>query len=303
MKNLCLFFIIAGLTVQSYAQSITNVNPSQAMQAQQLDVYITGQSTNFTAGTSTYAWFSQGSATYFYAGTVTVMSATSLKAFFGIPAQAPTGNYDVNVVNGSTYLVKPAGFQITANPNPPQITTVLPDTGYIGTTLSVSISGQNTHFNQGTVTAVWFQQGSLTIYPGITSVISNTLLNAQFFLPYALSPGYLDVKAQNSIDGLLVKTNAFYVQNSTVGLLPLKPENIIRIYPNPAETEIFLDVPNTLKGPTEIVIYDNAGIPLETHFMNSPGTGLIDISGLSPGLYLLRIRSGNYTGAFKIIRK
>ncbi|MCX6256820.1 MAG: T9SS type A sorting domain-containing protein [Bacteroidia bacterium] len=97
------------------------------------------------------------------------------------------------------------------NPNAPQIVSVNPNTGHQGQTLSVTISGQNTHFSQGNET-IWFNQGSSTIFygSGIT-VNSQTSSTAQFSLPYNAPTGNYDVHVQNPVDGLISYLNGFQI--------------------------------------------------------------------------------------------
>lgn len=69
--------------------------------------------------------------------------------------------------------------------NAQTITNVTPSIGMEGTTINVSISGQNSNFQQGTTT-VWFNQGSSTIYASSVNVNNNTNLVAQVGIPYGL---------------------------------------------------------------------------------------------------------------------
>jgi len=97
------------------------------------------------------------------------------------------------------------------NPNPPLITNVSPDQAHQNQTLTVSISGQNTHFSQGNEN-IWFNQGSSTIFYGTSNIVSNsTLLSTGLSLPYNAPTGYYDVNVQNSTDGLITFVNGFLV--------------------------------------------------------------------------------------------
>ncbi len=92
-----------------------------------------------------------------------------------------------------------------------QITTVDPPEGEQGTTLGVTISGQNTHFAQGSQT-VYFNQGSSTLFPNYFFPNNDLSLQAQFSITNTTPTGYWDVNVFNGIDGHLIKTDGFLVK-------------------------------------------------------------------------------------------
>jgi hypothetical protein len=203
----CLIFSSAKIN----SQTITNVNPNNANRGASIDVTISGQSTIFGQGTSTnQVWFNQGSSTL-YSSLVTVNSATNVLAHFDIPNTMPLGVYTTNVTNGSIgNLSLSSSFTITPNPAPPAIINVTPNTGTLGQTLSVNITGQNTHFNQGTGTLV-FNQGSSTLFTSNYNYTSNTLLGSALFIPPNANYGYYDVSYTNAFDGTVQLNNGFLV--------------------------------------------------------------------------------------------
>jgi hypothetical protein len=103
--------------------------------------------------------------------------------------------------------------QITGNdnPNPPAIVSVNPNEAHQNQTLTVTLSGQNTHFSQGNQT-IWFNQGSSTIFYGTSNNASNNVLVSTYLeLPYNAPTGYYDVHIQNATDGSLSYLNGFLV--------------------------------------------------------------------------------------------
>ncbi|MBW8050741.1 MAG: T9SS type A sorting domain-containing protein [Cytophagales bacterium] len=92
------------------------------------------------------------------------------------------------------------------------LTTVTPDSASQGQSLTVSISGQNTNFSQGSGTfSVWFNQGSATINSAFFNVSNDTLLDAWFAIPTNAQTGFWDVNVFDDFDGILTKTNGFYI--------------------------------------------------------------------------------------------
>jgi len=109
-----------------------------------------------------------------------------------------------------------------------QIVSVNPDSAYQGDALFVSISGQNTNFSQGSGTfSVWFNQGSATINSSFFNVNNDTLLDAWFNIPGNASIGFWDVNVNDDLDGILTKTNGFYINIKA-------PPSIISVSPDSA---------------------------------------------------------------------
>jgi hypothetical protein len=214
---------------------IVSVSPNNAQKGQHLSVTITGQNTHFHQGTSTQqgtptnVWFSRGSQTIYARGSWGI-SDTLLIAEFDIPCDAATGLHDVGVysyLDGT--LTLDDSFTIT--PYTPVVTSITPRGAYQGQKLSVTITGQNTHFKSGTPTGycfaqgtptffqgtpttrniIWFSQGSSTIFSGDCWARENTLLTANIDIPADAGTGFWDVYIPTGADGMLTLTNGFMV--------------------------------------------------------------------------------------------
>lgn len=195
--------------------AIVNVSPNSTMEGTSLNVSISGQNTNFQQGTTT-VWFNQGSSTI-YANNVNVNSNTQLDAYFVIPFGTPLGLYGTNVHDPIDNTVTLANsFTITANPNAPDLVSVTPNNGDLGTTIPVTISGQNTNFLQGTGSLV-FVQGSSTLITSNYIYNSNTNLGATLTIPGGAYPGYYDVYFTNPQDGTMLLLDGFYVNPPPCG--------------------------------------------------------------------------------------
>jgi len=187
--------------------SIVSVTPSFADQGTTVTLTITGLHTNFDhIGTTTTTCLKQGTYQIIPISTVIIDSIT-IQAQFAFTYGYPTGLYNIcatNTLDGS--LVLTGGFTLNTGPNPPTITTVSPNIGLLGETLMVSITGQNTIFEQGTDN-INLSQGSTHIYPTNLSFVSTTLLNATFTFSTSLPTGYYDVNITG--DDLITLTNGF----------------------------------------------------------------------------------------------
>lgn len=204
---LILFFCLNSLV----GQNLVSLSPDQGSQGQTLGVTISGQNTHFSQASMTSFWFSQGSSTLIFPTYTGVLSATQLQATFTFTYNNLPGYYQANQYNDvDGLLVLPNAFLLNPGTNPPALLAVNPGTGMQGQTLNVSLTGQNTHFLQGTNTTYWFSQGTSTlIYPTSSAGISQTEIQAQFTFNYTHPTGYYQANQFNSVDGLLTKPNAF----------------------------------------------------------------------------------------------
>ena len=127
---------------------LTQVNPNTGQQGEQSEsVALTGQYTHFVQGTTT-ASFGTG----ITVASLTVNSPTSATATLNIDAAATAGARTVTLTTGAEVVTLANGFTVTAGT--PVLTLVNPNTGQQGQqSESVALTGQYTHFVQGTTTA------------------------------------------------------------------------------------------------------------------------------------------------------
>lgn len=164
----------SALTVNPPA-SLLSVTPNSGNTGQSLTVTLATGYTNFVQG-STRANFgagiSVGGAAEGTLGPVTVLSPTSATAQIAINPAAAGGPRTVSVATGIQQASLAAGFAVLA----PTLLSVNPGTGRQGQqNLQVSISGQFTHFVQGTTT-VSFGAGITVASMTVNSATSATAL-------------------------------------------------------------------------------------------------------------------------------
>jgi hypothetical protein len=142
----------SGGSAIHYDRSLTpvlvSVNPNSGQQGQQdLAVTLTGKSTDWVQGTTT-ASFGAG----IIVASLTVTSPTTATASINIDPAAATGARTVTMTTGSEVETLASAF--TVNPGTPVLLSVNPNAGQQGQLSEpVSITGQFTHFVQGTTTA------------------------------------------------------------------------------------------------------------------------------------------------------
>jgi hypothetical protein len=104
---------------------------------------------------------------------------------------------------------------------------------------------------------------------------------------------------------LIVRTNAegLLVESKTIGIGNTPP---LTVFPNPATSDIFVDLPpNTSWEHTVAEIYSTDGRLLLWQTGDTTGNGIV-VSGLTPGLYHLNIRSlenGQILGTAPFVKK
>ena len=91
--------------------------------------------------------------------------------------------------------------------------------------------------------------------------------------------------------------------NTSVGISDL-PENGINIYPNPTTGIVTIDFTNFANfGKVEIKITDISGKTIKNFQNDSFSNFQIDITNQPPGIYFLKIETGNKISHYKIIKK
>ena len=165
-----------------------------------------------------------------YPTNYSVINPDSIVVSFPLNANAILGKYDVTINSslvGNVTLT--GGFTITPKvTNKPKLISVSPDSAYPYQTIDVTISGQNTHFDQGTnTTNFWFQQGSSTI-GGSCTVNSLTSATAHITVPANAKLGLYNLIGDGSIDMTLIDSNAFRIIPNP------NPPKIVSVSPNVA---------------------------------------------------------------------
>ncbi len=111
-------------------------------------------------------------------------------------------------------------------PVTPHIANVSPNTVSKGQTITVTITGVNTHFNQE-YNSVWLSQGnSYYINSNSDTVISATVIKSVFYIDNSMPIGSYDVKLYNNTDGNLSLTNGLTIINTTPSVSTVNATNI-----------------------------------------------------------------------------
>lgn len=202
--------------------ALLSVSPSTGQQGQaNLSAAITGQNTHFVQGMTT-ASFGSG----ITVASLTVNSPTSATAVLSIDSAATLGPRTVILTTESESATLNNGFTVTAaSTGLPALVSLVPNSGQQGQqNLSVTITGQNTHFVQGTTVAA-FGTG---ITVASLAVISPTSATAVMNIDPSATTGPRTVSLTTGSE-VATLANGF-----TVTVLPVVP-SITTISPNSAQ--------------------------------------------------------------------
>jgi hypothetical protein len=74
----------------------------------------------------------------------------------------------------------------------------------------------------------------------------------------------------------------------------------VNLYPNPANTVVNVEIPSTIDGSAKVEIISLQGKTV-LHQRIDAGAGMIDISHLEAGVYMMKISSHSFTRIEKLI--
>ena len=194
--------------------TLLSISPSSALAGQNLNVTITGQNTNFGDNTSLSFSFEQTSSSV---NSIEIINNNILKANITVPENASEGNYDVvttSDVDGELSLSQ--AFSIISASTPPSLVSVTPSFAQPGETLDVSITGENTHFLQGSSSislSFSFDQGSPTSVNSL-NIIDDLTIEANITVPVSTPSGSYNITVSNDIDEDLILESSFTVSNN-----------------------------------------------------------------------------------------
>jgi hypothetical protein len=215
-------FIITGANCL-YSQSLKQINPDTVTQGQYIKIEINGSNTGFTNITASKDVYFQKSYTYYiYADTLEVKNDSLMYGYFQIPYTF-LGEFEL-VTLSPTILKLSSALFIQTQAIIPEITSVDPDSAYQGDPVTFSIKGTNTHFENCSYFRV--RLGYLNA-DGYT-IFNDSLVEVYKAFPYTFSPGTYNVKIENSIDGVIIKSSAFKILKSPTAteLLSMSPDSV-----------------------------------------------------------------------------
>jgi len=213
--------ILAG----SFPPSIT-ITPDSAFQGQTVHFTIKGTNTHFL---QYYGIDMQNAYNTIYPDSFNIINDTLITADYSFDYMDHPNTYNVLVymVNSIYGFYKISnGFTLKAGPHIPVLKSITPSSASQGDTLTLHITGNNTHFLSGINTI------KIGTYPPTSiNIINDSTINAFYKFTYNMytSNNYI-LKLTDAVDGSLILPNSF-------ALLPgANPPSLKNIIPSYAET-------------------------------------------------------------------
>jgi hypothetical protein len=269
--------------------SLVSISPVSATQGQTLTIRINAHNTHFSqiGAPGTNAVYISKAGNNIYAVSVTVINDTTVDAPFKLSYSNAAGLYAVNLGNPLDGTISLSNsFNIIAGTNPPYITSVSPEMGHQNQIISVTITGANVDFMQGSSlsTSVSLTKGINTLSPTSYKSITKSTIVAEFALFNIYPIGFYNVNVINSFSNLsIAKVEGFYLDGPNSIYTDF--EKPIEIYPNPSNGLFYYS--KEQKPFESISVVDIQGkIVKEYSKINIDGT--IDLTGLPQGIYFIQ---------------
>jgi hypothetical protein len=259
MKKTIAIWIAFLLPLINYAQQLS-ISPDNGTAGKKLNVTITGQNTHFKQGSGTSIQFSGGTVNSFQ-----IVNDKKINASITIPANAYTGNYTIsvlNTINGPLTVL----FHVKGTP-PPRLIAANPTAGNAGQTLTVTITGNNTHFKKNKTEVHFdFTQATAT-----TTVVNDSVLKAKITIPANTYTGDYHINVTTPADGIM-GLDYFHVN----GIAPPNP-HLSAIYPATGNRGRTLNV--TITG---VDTHFDSLNGTKVWFHYSPGSSTISVNWATP---------------------
>ncbi|MGN6593233.1 MAG: Ig-like domain-containing protein, partial [Terriglobales bacterium] len=270
------------LTVQAGLPQVQCVAPAAGDQAATVTVTVTGLYTHFQQGVSQVSLGGGG----LTVGAVTVNGPTQLQVPVTIANGAAAGARSLTVTTGTESETLANAF--TVQPGAPAISSLKPTGGVANSTATVQITGQFTHFAQGTTVAsfgagIAVGGGSPGGFGPVT-VNSATSATASLTIDAAAVTGPRDVNVQTGAE-LLVVSNGFTVQTTSPTAPVLSStspvQNAGSVPTNPVITMAFsAPLDRTTVGTDDVLLEDStAGRGCNDETLAVPASVTVDASG------------------------
>lgn len=189
------------------------------------------------------------------------------------------------------------------------ITNISPPIGYQNHTLNVTISGQGTHFNQGTTTIatpnptqIWLKHGeAASIVPNYTIIINDSVILCEFtFSAYHISGSY-DLNVYSEMDGFLSMSDAFVLNPDPFSIDAPNETVDHSVYPNLSNGLLYLDIDIQVSTLRFDLFSMNGKLVYSEELNTQHDTRQFDFSHLPKGMYFYHLVSERKTEKGKIV--
>ncbi len=211
---------------------------------------------------------------------------SAVKFYAALNAANGNGNTSGDVI----YLTSKTVNQYI--PPVPAITDVDPSEAQQGWTGQITITGENTAWSGSPAVVFKFHDdNSIVLTPDAVTVQSATSIVADFSIPEDARVGKYDVFVDDLVleNGFMVDIYDGIAQNGW---------NELKVYPNPAVNRILVNAP----ADAVVRLMDVQGKEL-VHRVAKSGETVLQLDGLSRGIYFVSVQNGSQTKVMKVMKR
>ena len=304
-KYLLLVTILWGLSLFSQM----SVSPANGNRGQSLPIIISGQAGNFSSQASNLLMLSQGSYTL-SSGTsttaafknISVVNSSTISADLSIPTSAPLGSYDLWVYSG-TVTTQTSAFSV--NQGSSSMISSLPSGGQPGKAFSINVDVPGASFKKSTT---GIQSAWLSLNGEILNTISNiqvtgpTSFTADITIPNGTTEGLWHMNVYANSGMMYYRSSMFEIDN-TFDLDETSGKHRISLYPNPAQSTMYVELPEGVYSNVTFRIFNISGGEMNVsqnklEFQN--GEASINVATLPKGTYLLKLLNNSQVLGTKV---
>jgi len=212
----------------NYPQLIS-LTPDTAYKGGSVVINIVGEHTHFDAeGIYNSVWFQSSSGDHIYGTSVTATDSLHMHANLAISTLMDSDIYTLHINNsldGEIELTD--ALVVMENGQNPEIVSVDPNSAHQGEGLSITVTGSETTFLQGSSMLRLYNNNSGLLIPVSHEVVNDTILTGYFEFSNDNDTGYYDVKIINWLLEDLVLADGFYLFESgdIPNLISISPDN------------------------------------------------------------------------------
>jgi hypothetical protein len=287
-----------AFTLYPAGASIISISPVAANIGDTVVITVNSLNAHYLSGANTVQLLSKYGGAPITGTNVTPINDSTLTAKFTSTNSNFTGKYSVSVYNAVDNTVQiDTAFSLNFAPGNAHIVSASPPVAIFSYPVTITVHATGTHFQTGLDT-IRLSNGVIDIYPGSMTVNNDTTITANFMIPMESTQlpneSYLDIVIWRNMPLVLVHAI------ETVWPVDVKSNennSEISIYPNPAGTKLFVETNSP--GISTLSLYDLSGKLVLNQ--NTANKGVLDVSALEEGIYVLTIKTSDAIKSKKII--
>lgn len=193
---------------------LTGISTNTANAGQSLPITLSGTNMGFAQGSNSVYFYNPSSGQTLYPSSYNSSTNSTLNISLNIPIYSCSGTFSVCATNSNGCTECLPNALTVVSTNNPEINSVTPGTANIGQNLTVSISGTDVDFTQGSNIYYYLSNGNNYIYGYNSNPSSPTQTNVSFSLPNNCGSYDLLVYGASSCGSPLVYNNAVSIGSS-----------------------------------------------------------------------------------------